>query len=60
MVYPVRKNGVSPRSGGETCSVLSSISKLVYFKEFFTAIMQGRSDYENLLTMTIGIIKKMI
>lgn len=28
-----------------------------YFKEFFKAIMQGRTDYENMLPMTIGIKK---
>ena len=28
-----------------------------YFNEFFKAIMQGRTDYENMLPMTIGIKK---
>ena len=38
---------------GEMCGV----STLEYFKEFFKAIMQGRTDYENMLPMTIGIKK---
>ena len=33
------------------------VSTLEYFKEFFKAIMQGRTDYENMLPMTIGIKK---
>ena len=40
----------------ETCK-MCGISTLEYFKEFFKAIMQGRTDYENLLPMTIGIKK---
>ena len=40
----------------ETCK-MCGVSTLEYFKEFFTAIMQGRTDYENLLPMTIGIKK---
>lgn len=37
MVYPVRKNGVSPRSGGETCSVLSRLYKAgaLMMREYF-------------------------
>ena len=38
----------------ETCK-MCGVSTLEYFKEFFTAIMQGRTDYENMLPMTIGI-----
>ena len=38
----------------ETCK-MCGISTLEYFKEFFKAIMQGRTDYENMLPMTIGI-----
>ena len=40
----------------ETCK-MCGISTLEYFKEFFNAIMQGRTDYENMLPMTIGIKK---
>ena len=40
----------------ETCKMYG-ISTLEYFKEFFKAIMQGRTDYENMLPMTIGIKK---
>ena len=40
----------------ETCK-MCGVSTLEYFKEFFKAIMQGRSDYENMLPMTIGIKK---
>ena len=40
----------------ETCK-MCGISTLEYFKEFFKAIMQGRTDYENMLPMTIGIKK---
>ena len=40
----------------ETCK-MCGVSTLEYFKEFFKAIMQGRTDYENLLPMTIGIKK---
>ena len=40
----------------ETCK-MCGVSTLEYFKEFFTAIMQGRTDYENMLPMTIGIKK---
>ena len=36
---------------------MCGVSTLEYFKEFFKAIMQGRTDYENLLPMTIGIKK---
>ena len=38
----------------ETCK-MGGVSTLEYFKEFFKAIMQGRTDYENMLPMTIGI-----
>ena len=40
----------------ETCK-MCGVSTLEYFKEFFKAIMQGRTDYENMLPMTIGIKK---
>ena len=40
----------------ETCK-MCGVSTLEYFKEFFKAIMQGRTDYENMLPMTIGINK---
>ena len=40
----------------ETCK-MCGVSTLEYFKEFFNAIMQGRTDYENMLPMTIGIKK---
>ena len=40
----------------ETCK-MCGVSTLEYFKKFFTAIMQGRTDYENMLPMTIGIKK---
>ena len=40
----------------ETCK-MCGVSTLEYFNEFFKAIMQGRTDYENLLPMTIGIKK---
>ena len=38
----------------ETCK-MCRVSTLEYFKEFFKAVMQGRTDYENMLPMTIGI-----
>ena len=38
----------------ETCK-MCGVSTLEYFKEFFKAIIQGRTDYENMLPMTIGI-----
>lgn len=38
----------------ETCK-MCGVSTLDYFKEFFKAIMRGRTDYENMLPMTIGI-----
>ena len=38
----------------ETCK-MGGVSTLEYFKEFFKAIIQGRTDYENMLPMTIGI-----
>jgi hypothetical protein len=38
----------------ETCK-MCGVSTLEYFKELFKAIMQGRTDYENMLPMTIGI-----
>ena len=41
----------------ETCK-MCGISTLEYFKEFFKAIMQGRTDYDNMLPMTIGIKKQ--
>ena len=37
-----------------TCSMLG-VSAQKYFKMFFSAIIDGRRDYENLLPMTIGI-----
>lgn len=40
----------------ETCK-MCGVSTLEYFKTFFKAIMQGRTDYENMLPMTIGIKK---
>ena len=40
----------------ETCK-MCGVSTLEYFKEFFKAIMRGRTDYENMLPMTIGIKK---
>ena len=40
----------------ETCK-MCGVSTLEYFKEFFKAITQGRTDYENMLPMTIGIKK---
>ena len=53
----------------ETCK-MCGVSTLEYFKEFFKAIMQGRTDYErsslsrllpkgrkNMLPMTIGVKK---
>ena len=40
----------------ETCK-MCGVSTLEYFKEFFKAIMLGRTDYENMLPMTIGIKK---
>ena len=41
----------------ETCK-MCGVSTLEYFKEFFKAIMQGRTDYDNMLPMTIGIKKQ--
>ena len=38
----------------QTCK-MCGVPTLEYFKKFFTAIMQGRTDYENMLPMTIGI-----
>lgn len=35
----------------ETCK-MCGVSTLEYFKEFFKAIMRGRTDYENMLPMT--------
>ena len=40
----------------QTCK-MCGVSTLEYFKQFFKAIMQGRTDYENMLPMTIGIKK---
>ena len=40
----------------ETCK-MCGVSTLEYFKELFKAIMPGRTDYENMLPMTIGIKK---
>ena len=37
-----------------TCSMMG-ISAQKYFKMFFSAIIEGRRDYANLLPMTIGI-----
>ena len=36
---------------------MCGVSTLEYFKQFFKAIMQGRTDYENMLPMIIGIKK---
>ena len=41
----------------ETCK-MCGVSTLEYFKQFFKAIMQGRTDYKNMLPMTIGIKKQ--
>ena len=41
----------------ETCK-MCGVSTLEYFKELFKAIMLGRTDYENMLPMTIGIKKQ--
>ena len=38
----------------QTCK-MCGVSTLEYLKEFFKAIMQGITDYENMLPMTIGI-----
>ena len=43
----------------ETCK-MCGVSTLEYFKEFFKAIMLGRTDYENMLPMTIGIKKQKV
>ena len=40
----------------ETCK-MCGVSTLEYFKQFFKAVMLGRTDYENMLPMTIGIKK---
>ena len=40
----------------ETCK-MCGVSTLEYFKEFFKAVMLGRTDYENMLPMTIGVKK---
>lgn len=40
----------------ETCR-LAGVSVLDYFTLFFTAVMNGREDYQNLLPNTIGIKK---
>jgi len=40
----------------QTCK-MCGVSTLEYLKEFFKAIMQGITDYENMLPMTIGIKK---
>ena len=37
-----------------TCSMMG-ISAQKYFKMFFSAIIEGRRDYANLLPMTIGM-----
>lgn len=39
----------------KTCK-MCSVSTQEYFKEFLKAIMQGRTDNENQLPITIGII----
>ena len=36
-----------------TCKMYG-VPTMDYFKEFFKAIMQGRTEYENMLPMTIG------
>ena len=36
---------------------MCGVSTLDFFKEFFKAIMQGRTGYENMLPMTIDIKK---
>ena len=33
------------------------MSELKYFKSLFSAIAKGRTDYENMLPMTIGLCK---
>ena len=38
----------------ETCK-MCGVSTLEYFKEFFKAVTLGRTNYENMLPMTIGI-----
>lgn len=38
-----------------TCKI-QGVPVLQYLKEFFKQIVLGRTDYENLLPMTIGII----
>ena len=40
----------------ETCKICD-VFTLEYFKEFVKAVMHGRTDYENMLPMTIGIKK---
>lgn len=40
----------------ETCR-LAGVSVLDYFTQFFTAVMNGRVDYQNPLPKTIGIKK---
>ncbi len=39
-----------------TCQMMG-VSVLKYFKSLFTAIVKGRTDYENLLPMTISLCK---
>ena len=39
-----------------TCQMMG-MSVLKYFKSLFSAIAKGRTDYENMLPMTIGLCK---
>ena len=39
------------------CCKLQGYSVLEYLEAFFTAIIKGRTDYENLMPATIGISK---
>ena len=39
-----------------TCQMMG-LSVLKYFKSLFSAIAKGRTDYENMLPMTIGLCK---
>ena len=43
MVYPVRKNGVSPRSGG-TCSVLSSLRSMITIQDLYNILSNKISN----------------
>jgi len=39
-----------------TCQMMG-LSVLKYFKSLFSEIAKGRTDYENMLPMTIGLCK---